>query len=292
MRERIGVIGLGNIGSRVTRVLLEEYSVTVFDIDEDRRANLADAGATAVDSGCSVGETTDVIICSLPDDEALRTAVLGDDGILAGCSNGEIIVDTSTVSPTVSQSVGDACHEQSVDFLDAPVSGGARNAETGSLTVLVGGDETVLDRVRPVLETIGETVIHVGDTGTGVALKVINNYLFGMNQLVLCEGLSMARAAGIDDETFTETVALSSGHSYALERNMERFVIPDEYDSEFTLSLMRKDLELGENVADEHDVPLFTGGGSDIYHLGQTFQEPSLDSSAIVKLYERFTETD
>ncbi len=291
MTERIGVVGLGNIGGRVAQVLLEEYSATVFDLDEDRRANLADAGATAVDSGCSVGETTDVIICSLPDDEALRTAVLGDKGVLAGCSGGEVIVDTSTVSPMASLSVGDVCHEQSVDFLDAPVSGGARNADTGSLTVLVGGNETVLDRVRPVLETIGETILHVGDAGTGVALKVINNYLFGMNQLVLCEGLSMARAAGIDDETFTETVASSSGHSYALDRNMERFVIPDEYDSEFTLSLMRKDLELGETIADEHGVALFTGGGSDIYHLAETFQEPSLDSSAIVKLYERVIET-
>lgn len=288
MTVTIGVIGLGNIGGRITRVLLEDYPVTVFDIDEDRRADLADAGATTTDSGRSVGETTDIIICSLPDDTALRGAILGNDGILDGCSGGEIIIDTSTVSPMTSQSVREACRKQSVEFLAAPVSGGARNAETGSLTFLVGGNEATLDQVRPVLETIGETILHVGDAGNGVALKVINNYLFGMNQIILSEGLSMARAAGIDDETFTETVASSSGHSYALDRNMERFVIPDEYESEFTLALMRKDLKLGEKIADEHDVPLLTGGGSHIYHLVQTLQDPTLDSSAIIKLYEQF----
>ena len=290
MTDRVGVVGLGNIGGRVARVLLEEYPVTVFDIDQDRCEDLANAGATVGDSGRDVGQTADVIICSLPSNDALRAAVLDDDGILAGCSGGEVIVDTSTVSPTTSLEVGDICRDESVEFLDAPVSGGARNAETGSLTILVGGNQTVLDRVRPVLETIGETIHRVGEAGTGTALKVINNYLFGMNQLVLCEGLSMARAVGIDDETFAETVAASSGHSYALDRNMDRFVIPDEYESEFTLSLMRKDLELGENLADEHDVPRFTGGGSDTYRIAETFQDADLDSSAIIKLYEQLTE--
>lgn len=291
MIRTVGVIGLGNIGGRIARVLLEEYPVTVFDIDAKRRDDLSQAGATAAESARAVGDAADVIICALPGDDSLRAAVLDDEGVLAGCSAGDVIIDASTVSPMASREVGDACREQSVDFLDAPVSGGARNAETGSLTILVGGDEDVLERVRPVLTCIGETIHYIGESETGAALKVINNYLFGMNQLVLCEGLAMARAAGIDDETFAETVAASSGHSYALDRNLDRFVIPREYESEFTISLMRKDLELGEGLAAKFDVPLLTGGGSETYRVAETFQDPDLDSSAIIRLYEALTES-
>lgn len=291
MTGTVGVIGLGNIGGRIAQVLLKEHPVTVFDIDGMRRDDLSEVGATAAESARAVGNVADVILCSLPGDDALRTAVLGDDGVLAGCSAGDVIIDTSTVSPMASKEVGETCREQSVDFLDAPVSGGARNAETGSLTILVGGNKDVLEQVRPILTCIGETIHYIGESGTGAALKVINNYLFGMNQLVLCEGLAMARATGIDDETFAETVAASSGHSYALDRNLERFVIPREYESEFTISLMRKDLELGESLAAKFDVPLLTGGGSETYCVAETFQDSDLDSSAIIRLYEALTES-
>jgi len=197
-----------------------------------------------------------------------------------------VLVDTSTVSPMASGQVADACAEAGVEFLDAPVSGGARNAAKGSLTMLVGGDAATLESARPVLETIGETIHHVGPTGAGVSLKVINNYMFGMNQLVLGEGLAMARAAGIDDEVFAETVSDASGASYALDRNMERFVLPEEFDSEFTLSLMRKDVTLGERFAADHDVSLLLGGASGLYGLAERLGYGDLDASAVLKLYE------
>lgn len=288
----VGVVGLGNIGGRVARVLLSDFAVCVFDIDDDAVARLVEAGALGCDSGAEVGRRADVVFLSLPSDDALLAATLDDEGVVAGLDAGDVLVDTSTVSPGASERVRAATEETGAAFLDAPVSGGARNAETGDLVVLVGGDEAVLDRVRPVLNAVSRTVHHVGPAGAGVTLKMVNNYLFALNQVALAEGLTMARAAGIDDETFAATVAESSGGSYALDRNMGRFVIPDEYDSEFTLDLMAKDVRLGERFAAEHDVPLLLGGVSGLFETASALGHGDLDSSAILKLYEALADED
>jgi len=286
MTGTVGVVGLGNIGGRIAAVLLEEFDVVGYDLDEERCRELADEGGTVADSVQEVGRQASVVLLSLPSDEALEATVFGDESVLDGMADGDVLVDTSTVSPMLSRRVGEKCEAAGVGFLDAPVSGGARNAERGTLTLLVGGPEETLEQVQPVLDAIGKTIHHVGQTGTGVTLKVVNNYMFGLNQAVLAEGLTMARAAGIDDETFAETVADSSGASYALDRNMERFVLPDEYDSEFTLGLMEKDVQLGEAFASAQDAPLLVGGASEVYQLGEAMGYGDLDSAAILKLYE------
>jgi 3-hydroxyisobutyrate dehydrogenase-like beta-hydroxyacid dehydrogenase len=286
----VGVVGLGNIGGRVARVLLNSFEVVVFDLDPDAVDGVAAAGATACGSAAAVGRRADVVLLSLPGDDALDAATTGDDGVVAGLGPGDVLVDTSTVSPEASARAARATREAGADFLDAPVSGGARNAETGELTVLVGGDADVLDRVRPVLDAVARTVHRVGPAGTGVTLKLVNNYVFALNQVALAEGLTMARAAGVDDETFAETVAESSGGSYALDRNMERFVLPDDYDSEFTLDLMAKDVRLGERFAAANGVPLLLGGASGPFEAASALGHGDLDSSAVLKLYEHLTE--
>jgi 3-hydroxyisobutyrate dehydrogenase-like beta-hydroxyacid dehydrogenase len=286
----VGVVGLGNIGGRVVRVLLAEFDVVVFDVDDDAVARLVEAGAQGCASGAEVGRRADVTLLSLPGDEALTAATLGDDGVVAGLGEGDVLVDTSTVSPGASARVREATADAGAAFLDAPVSGGARGAETGDLVVLAGGDAATLDRVRPVFDCIARTVKHVGPAGAGVTMKVVNNYLFALNQAALAEGLTMARAAGIDDETFADVVAESSGGSYALDRNMERFVLPDAYDSEFTLDLMGKDARLAERFAAENDVPLLLGGASGLYEAASAMGYGDLDSSAVLKLYERTTD--
>ena len=286
MVRTIGVIGLGNIGGRMTKVLLVNFEVVVFDIDAARIETLVEAGASGADSCADVGQRADVTLLSLPHNSALEAATLGDNGVVEGLGENDVLIDTSTVSPMVSERVADACEAAGADFLDAPVSGGARNAATGDLTILAGGDGIVIDRVQPVLEAIARTVHHVGPRGAGVTLKVVNNYLLGLHQIALAEGLAIARSAGIDDETFTETVADSSGASYALDRNMSRFILPDEFDSEFTLDLMEKDVRLAEQFAIDNDVPLLLGGISGFYRLASAMGYGELDCSAIVKLYE------
>ncbi|ESS06971.1 MAG: 3-hydroxyisobutyrate dehydrogenase related beta-hydroxyacid dehydrogenase [uncultured archaeon A07HB70] len=283
----VGVVGLGTIGSRLARVLSASFDVVGFDVDE-AAADRLDC-VEGCDAAVAVGRRADVVLLSLPGDDALGAATEGEDGVVAGLGPGDVLVDTSTVSPGASARAARAAHEAGADFLDAPVSGGARNAETGDLTVLVGGDADVLARVRPVLDAVARTVHRVGPLGAGATLKLVNNYLFALNQLALAEGLTMARAAGVDDETFAETVAESSGGSYALDRNMERFVIPDDYDSEFTLDLMAKDARLAERFAAERETPLLLGGASGLYEAAAALGHGDLDASAVLKLYERLT---
>lgn len=286
MEQTVGVVGLGNIGGRMATVLLDRFDVAVYDIDESRVQTLVDAGATAAESSADLARHADIIFLSLPNDSALEAATLGDGGVVEGLGDGDVLIDTSTISPMASERVADACNAAGAAFLDAPVSGGARNAETGDLTIIVGGDEAVLERVRPAFDAIARTVHHVGPQGSGVTLKVVNNYLLGVNQIALSEGLAMARSAGIDDETFADTVADASGSSYALDRNMSRFIVPDEFDSEFTLDLMEKDVKLAERFANESDVPLLLGNPSAIYRVASAMGYGNLDCSAIVKLYE------
>ncbi len=281
----VGVVGLGSIGGRIARVLSASFEVVGFDVDETAvdRAGGVEGCATAA----AVGRRADVVLLSLPGDDALGAATEGEDGVVAGLGPGDVLVDTSTVSPGASERAARAADEAGADFLDAPVSGGARNAETGDLTVLVGGDADVLARARPVLDAVARTVHHVGPLGAGATLKLVNNYLFALNQLALAEGLTMARAAGVDDETFAATVADSSGGSYALDRNMERFVVPDDYDSEFTLDLMAKDVRLAERFAAEQETPLLLGGASGLYEAASALGHGDRDASAVLKLYER-----
>lgn len=288
----VGVVGLGNMGGRMTQVLLEEYPVVVYDIDAERVSELERAGATSATSASDLAAEADVVLVSVPSDEELEAATLGEGGVLEGLDAGDVLIDTSTVSPMASRRVAEACAGRDVGFLDAPVSGGARNAGTGSLTVLVGGPGEVLESVRDVVETIGETIHHVGGTGAGVSLKVVNNYVFGMNQIVVCEAMLMARAAGIPDEVFAETLSDASGGSYALDRNAERFYLADQHRSEFTLSLMRKDTAIAEAFANDHDVPLLTGGASGIYRVAESLGLADFDSSAVLKLYERAMNVD
>lgn len=287
MVATVGVIGLGNMGGPMAAVLTEEFDVVGHDLDADRRQALADQSGTPVDTPAAVGEAAEVVLLSLPSDEALRAVMTGADGLLPVLEPGDVVVDTSTVSPTVSREMRAACGDRDVAFLDAPVSGGSRNADTGDLSTMVGGPADVLERVRPVLEAISKEVRHVGPAGSGIAIKLVNNYMFAVNQLVMFEALTVAREAGIDDEVFVDVVSDSSGDSYAVERNMRRFVIPEEYEAEAAISIIHKDVELAEEFAGDLNVPLVAGGGvSNLYRLADQLGLADQDVAAMVQLWE------
>jgi len=287
MARVIGVIGVGAMGSGMVRTLAERYRIVVYDVDPEKVAAVAEAEPTVANSPREVGEASDVVLLSLPSNGAVETVAFGEDGVVEGLDGSDVLVDTSTVSPSVSLAVADACERRGVEFLDAPVSGGARNAKTGELSVMVGGPEAAFDSVRDVLETVGSRLFYVGEQGSGASMKLINNYLFALHQWTLCEALSMARAASIPDERFTEVVGESSGQSYVLDRNMERFVIPDDFTPEATVRIVSKDLRLAERYAETLGVPLLAGGGvTNLYRYAEQLGLGERDVAALVKLYE------
>ena len=285
-RPTVGVVGVGTMGGPIAERIVESFGTVAFDLDADRLSSVAEAGVTPAEDAGDLARRADVVFLSLPSSAAVEAAAF-DDGLLAGLSEGDVLVDTGTVDPATTESVATACREAGVEFLDVPVSGGPRNAVTGELTAMAGGDGDVLELIAPVLETFSDTIHHVGSVGSGIAMKLANNYMLAVNSAVVCEALAMARRAGVDDETFLSVASSASGDSYALRRNLERFVIPGEYDPEAAVPIVRKDVFLAEGLGRDLGVPLLAGGEtSSIYRLAETRGLEDRDFAALLSLYD------
>ena len=211
---RVGFIGLGGIGLPMARnVLRAGYALTVHDLRDAPMKELQHRGARAVGSPRAVAEMSDIIFASLPSNDASKTVALAENGVLAGATNGAIYVELSTISPHIVRLIVDEAREVGVDVLDAPVSGGISQRETGSLTIMAGGDAAVLERARPVLQTFGSRIFHAGDSGAGATVKLINNLLAGINMVSAMEAMSLAVKAGVQIGVLKEVVSASSGNS-------------------------------------------------------------------------------
>lgn len=283
----VGIVGVGTIGGPIARQIARSFDTVAFDIDAERLESVAEAGVKAAADLSELGRRSDVVFLSLPSSDAVEAATLGEDGVLAGLSESDVLIDTGTIDPETTESVAAACGDRGVGFLDIPVSGGPRNAAKGSLTAMAGGDADLLEAVTPVLESFSETIYHVGERGTGIAMKLANNYMLAANSTIVFEALVMARRAGIDDETFFDVASNASGDSYALRRNVERFVLPGEYDSEADISIVKKDAMLAERFGRDLGVPLLVGGStSSIYRLAEDRGLAARDLAALLALYD------
>ncbi len=283
----VGVVGVGTIGGPIAERIAGAFETVAFDLDADALESVSEAGVHAASDLREVGRRSDIVLLSLPSSAAVEAATLDEDGVLDTLSPNDVLVDTSTIDPETTERVATVCEERNVEFLDVPVSGGPRNVTKGTLTAMAGGDGDVLELVRPVFETFCDTIYRVGDRGTGIAMKLSNNYLLAVNSAAVCESLVMARRAGIDDETFFDVASSASGDSYALRRNVEGFVLPDEYDSEADISIVRKDAMLAERFGRDLGVPLLIGGtASSIYRLAEDRGLASRDLAALLALYD------
>ena len=256
---RVGVVGLGNMGGRITRrIVAAGYPVVGFDVDATRAA---DVGATAAASPAAVAEATDVVLLSLPDSPVVEAVVLGDDGILAGCREGQVVVDLSTSSPSSTVELHRRLAERGVELVDAGISGGAAAAEQGTLTIMAGGSEAALDGVRPLLDTFSARVYYMGDSGAGHTAKLLNNFLNGISLAATAEVMVAARKAGLELHTFLDVLNNSSGVNFATLNRFPRIVDGDYLEGGLTGNLMLKDLRLYADLIRELDVRTLTTAG-------------------------------
>jgi 3-hydroxyisobutyrate dehydrogenase-like beta-hydroxyacid dehydrogenase len=253
---KAAMVGLGNLGGRMA-VRLREVGVDVvgFDVRAGRAAELSLAPAASVAEVCRAG----VVLLSLPDDAAIAEVVLGPEGIRAAAPADTIVVDLSTASPTGSRARHAALAERGIAFLDAGVSGGPAAAEAGTLTLMVGGDPAVLDRVRPVLEGIGTRLFHVGGPGNGHAAKVVNNYLNGVNLAATAEAMVVGVRAGLDPRALLDVVNSSSGANWATQHRFPSIVEGDYLEGGLSNELMAKDLGLYLDLARDGHAPALMG---------------------------------
>jgi 3-hydroxyisobutyrate dehydrogenase len=256
---KIGFVGLGNMGGRITRrIVAGGYAVLGFDVDPTRAA---EAGATPAASPAAVAVGSDVVLLSLPDSPVVETVVLGEDGILGTARADQVVVDLSTSSPSSTVALHRRLAERGVELVDAGISGGAAAAEQGTLTIMAGGAEAALDRVRPVLDTFSTRVFHMGESGAGHTAKLLNNFLNGISLAATAEVMVAARKAGLELHTFLDVLNSSSGVNFATLNRFPRIVDGDYLEGGLTGNLMLKDLRLYDELVRELDVRTPTAAG-------------------------------
>ena len=185
------------------------------------------------------------MITSLPRSEIVEGTITGGGGILEGIGEGGVVIDMSTTYPTVAVAIAERLKKKHVEFLDAPVSGHPEKARKGTLTIMVGGDEGVFEKVNELIfSKLGKNVFYAGTHGTGQALKLVNNLIYNINRLAMCEGLAMGAAAGIDPSVMTRVISLSTGASYAMDKNAPGILAGEFEGGESSLKLACKTLKL------------------------------------------------
>jgi len=254
---RAGIVGTGNMGGRIgRRVHAAGTPIVAFDTDA---ATLEASGLPAADSLASLVRAADVILLSLPDSSVVEAVVLGDDGIAAHGREGQVVVDLSTSSPPSSVAIHERLAENEIEFLDAGISGGAKAADAGTLTLMVGGAEAALDRVRPVLGHFAGKVFHMGAPGAGHVAKLLNNFLNGVALAATSEVMVAARKSGLDLERFLDVLNNSSGVNFATLNRFPSIIQGDYLEGGLTGELMAKDLRLYLEHVARIGAPTFSG---------------------------------
>lgn len=242
MEQTVGFIGVGNMGGRMSRRVLDRgFELVGHDLDP---ARLDSQGVPAAESVAALVQASDVIFLSLPNTAAVTEVISGPGGVAESCRAGQVVVDTSTVSPEATRANHERLEAVGVELLDAGISGGAAAAERGTLTVMVGGSQNALDEVRDVMECFASAIFHMGGPGSGHTAKLINNFLNGVSLAATAEAMVAAKKAGLDVAQLLDVINSSSGVNFATLNRFPRIVQGDYLEGGLTGELMAKDIVL------------------------------------------------
>jgi 2-hydroxy-3-oxopropionate reductase len=251
MTERIGFIGLGIMGKPMSQHLLRAgYPLTVLDLNQAAVNELVAAGARAGTTPQDVATQSDVIITMLPDSPQVEQVILGKAGVLEGLRAGALVIDMSTILPSVARKVTEAVRARGADALDAPVSGGQVGAQNATLTIMVGGAPSAFERAKPIFEKLGKNITLVGEAGAGQITKAANQIIVGVTIAAVSEALLLAAKAGADPAKVREALMGGFASSRILELHGNR-MIQRTFAPGFKINLHRKDMNIILNTARE-----------------------------------------
>jgi 3-hydroxyisobutyrate dehydrogenase-like beta-hydroxyacid dehydrogenase len=266
-RTTIGFVGLGHMGGNMAaRFLAAGYPVSGEARSRDAAKDLVEEGLSWRDTPRELADSVEIVFTSIPDDDTLQEVASGPDGILAGLTFGKTWVDMSTVSPRASREVAERVRETGAVMLDAPVSGSVPQVQSGTLTIMVGGDNEAYERVEPVLRELG-TPTHVGENGQGLILKLAINISLAVQMLALSEGLLMAERDGVDRQLALQVMTESPIGSPMLKARAP-LVLDLPEDAWFDVGLMHKDIRLALETAGDLDVPVPSAQAADAVLTG------------------------
>jgi 3-hydroxyisobutyrate dehydrogenase len=244
-KQKISFIGMGVMGSPMAgHVANAGHPTTVYNRTQGKAdAWVAQYPGMAADNLPSAVQEADIVLMCLGNDQSVEETLLGDQGAMAAMRKGTIIVDHTTASSALAQRLSAAANERGLHFLDAPVSGGEAGAQNGALTVMVGGQQDIFDRARPVIEHFAKAVTRMGESGSGQLTKMVNQICIAGLVQALSEGLAFSEKAGLDSKLVLEVISKGAAQSWQME-NRGDTMVDDEFDFGFAVDHMRKDLGL------------------------------------------------
>jgi 3-hydroxyisobutyrate dehydrogenase-like beta-hydroxyacid dehydrogenase len=256
MIKKISYLGLGTMGNGMASNLLKAgYRLTVWDRTPEKCGPLARKGARAAKTPADAVRDADLVMYSLSDDNVVEKVVFGENGVLSAIAAGQIAVDMSTILPATSLREKEAYAKRGADFLDAPVFGSKNESAKAKLWVLAAGKKEVFEKVKPVLEKVGQTVHYLGKNGNATAMKLVGNLMIALELEALAEGLVLARKAGLDLKTVMEVVKAADFRSPLLMDNGDN-ILKRDFSTYFALQLMLKDANLIQQFSQSLSSPI------------------------------------
>jgi 3-hydroxyisobutyrate dehydrogenase len=255
--EVIGFVGIGAMGTPMAGNLARAgYRVVVFDLDTARAEKLAGGhGITMAMDLADLGAASNIVITMLPDGKAVRTALCGDNDNFKNCvleraKHNTLVIDMSSSSPMGTRELGEVLANRGLQFIDAPVSNGVKGAIAATLSIMVGGERALFDRVKPMLEKMGNQIYYAGPLGAGHAIKALNNYVSAAGLIAACEAMHAGQAFGIDPNVIVDIINTSSGMNNTTKNKCKQYMLSGTYNAGFSAGLMAKDVRTALEIAE------------------------------------------
>ncbi|OOZ30347.1 2-hydroxy-3-oxopropionate reductase [Solemya velum gill symbiont] len=288
---KVGYIGLGLMGRPCAMHLHNAgHQLAVYARRETSAAPFAEIGATICATPAEVAVNADVIFTNVSDTPDVEQIILGKDGIIEGIKPDAVVVDMSTISPVVTRDIAQKLKEKGAHMLDAPVSGGSAGAESGTLSIMIGGEEAIVERIMPLFEVMGSNIVHIGDNGAGQVTKACNQIIITQTIAGVAEAYCLADAMDVDKAKVRQALLGGFANSKILEMHGQR-MLDDNYDPGFKAVLHKKDMNMVLQAASALGVAL-PGSGVATQWLNALVGDGSgeLDSSAIYKVMKKFNQ--
>jgi 3-hydroxyisobutyrate dehydrogenase len=289
---RLGFIGIGNMGSRMARRLVEQgYQVVVYDRSRKASEALVKYGATVADSIAALASESDVIMSSLTNDDVVKSVYTDPEGVFTCLRRGSAIIEMSTVSPATSRELFELSRKAGVKFLDSPVSGSTPSAEDGSLTLFCGGDEELFEAAQPVFRAIAHQSFYLGGSGSGTAMKLVANTLLGVGMQAIAESVALGQKEGLDRhrllEVLSHTAVIAPAHLGKLSRADH-----GDYSAQFPIRLMNKDFGLVLETAAVAGVPMPATAAAFRINAAELREGKEEDFSAVITRMENLAQVN
>ena len=294
--KKIGFVGIGNMGSPMAGHLVKKgFDVTVYDIrPEAMKAFVAQHGGKSAPSLVDAAHGKDAVITMLPDDKVVRKVVLGEGSencVAAGLARGAVVIDMSTCNPSATRSLAEALKPRGIDVVDAPVMGGVIFAKDATLDIMAGGEAALVERVKPVLQALGRSVIHCGGTGTAHALKALANYVNACALINAIEAMTIGRRFGLDSKLMAEALTtMCAGRNHPVEKKVVPHVLTRKYGTGMAMGFIAKDVRIAVETA--RSVGAFAPLGERVSELWSAAADKlgaDLDQTQIARYWEEAT---